>query len=467
MRTTLVTLLPTEASQKANRPALTPELLAATGARYSRNNEGLFAILEKIDPENLDDSVDRIFRMIDYGHQSIADMAPVAIFIDDISIWLAWYLWSLSPTGAGQESSTRYLKIGPNSIPDPSTLGLPEALHAEWHKAIAQAFSAYETSLAYWQNLGERLPHLTGIPPTLLEDPNPQSQRKVQRLRRNYAFDRARVFLPAAARTNVMLLMSARAWVGLIQMLLSHPLPEPQRLGQLLHGELGMAAPRLLRHARALESSRNGLAAEFANTQSLLSQPHALASEPYDMDPAARLEVSLPKDVDASDLAAALAFHDNRYAVIGSPLARTAVRFAWEAVAFAEVRDLNRHRTGSKYCPMAVRGFYSAQDVLPEMTNGDRAPLHTLTRTGVDMCLRANAQLAAGDWSHVYWLPLGAQLFFEHTTTADKFIYEAELRTGTGAHYRYAKHLRDQLTLLYAKFPDLRGRVLEGSAEPE
>src|SRR4051812_21915444 len=107
MKVTQVAICPSEASNKAGRPALTPELLAASGARYSRNNEGLQAILSKIDPQNLEKSVDSIFRMVDYGHQSIADMVPVAMFIDGISMWLAYYLWTLSPTAGGQESSTR------------------------------------------------------------------------------------------------------------------------------------------------------------------------------------------------------------------------------------------------------------------------------------------------------------------------------------------------------------------------
>src|ERR1044071_7743167 len=111
MKVTQVAIRPTEASANAGRPALTPELLAASGARYSRNNEGLEAILSKIDPGNFEKSVDSIFRMVDYGHQSIADMVPVAMFIDGISIWLAHYVWSLCPTAGGQESSTRYLKI--------------------------------------------------------------------------------------------------------------------------------------------------------------------------------------------------------------------------------------------------------------------------------------------------------------------------------------------------------------------
>ena len=77
MKVTQVAIRPTEKSARAGRPSLTPELLAASGARYSRNNEGLEAILSKIDPGNLDKSVDSIVRMIDYGHQSVADSSDL------------------------------------------------------------------------------------------------------------------------------------------------------------------------------------------------------------------------------------------------------------------------------------------------------------------------------------------------------------------------------------------------------
>src|SRR5512133_4061035 len=120
MKVTQVSICPSSAASQAGRPALTPELLAASGARYSRNNDGLDAILAKIDPNNLEKSVDSIFKMVDYGHQSIADMVPVSMFIDGISIWLAYHVWTLCPTAGGQESSTRYLKISPDGLVPPA-----------------------------------------------------------------------------------------------------------------------------------------------------------------------------------------------------------------------------------------------------------------------------------------------------------------------------------------------------------
>ena len=101
MKVTQVSIQPTDAAKNAGRPSLTPELLAASGARYSRNNEGLNSILSRIDPDNMDKSVDSIFKLIDYGHQSIADMAPVAMFIDNISLWLAYHVWTVCPTAGG------------------------------------------------------------------------------------------------------------------------------------------------------------------------------------------------------------------------------------------------------------------------------------------------------------------------------------------------------------------------------
>jgi hypothetical protein len=88
-------------------------------------------------------------------------------------------------------------------------------------------------------------------------------------------------------------------------------------------------------------------------------------------------------------------------------------------------------------------------------------------RIGREASAWADALLREAEPACIYWSLLGTEYPFEHTTTADKFIYEAELRTGLGAHFRYARHLRDVLALWYEKFPATKGLILEGSAEPE
>lgn len=473
MRVTQVSLRPTEAAAQAGAPALTPELLAATGARYSRNNEGLSEILAKIDPANLDRSVDAIFRMIDYGHQSIADMAPVAIFLDGISQWLAFLVWNLCPSGSGQESSTRYIEMSPSALGDPDAIGIPPALRREWQAHMQACFGAYSRSTALWQQLADENPARVRLPPELIADPSERSRKKVVRLQRNYAFDRARYYLPFASMTNVMLLMSARGWVQLCQHLCSHPLPEAQALGAGIRRELSMSTPRLIKHAVEKDSIRKGQAAAFARLQREASSaglPPTLrpAVATTEHPPRAHLEAIPPADVGPTDFVADLSLHDNRYAWLGHSLRRTAVRFSWEAVALAEIRDLNRHRTGNRHCPMRPLGFYAAQEELPaDAPVSVATELRGLNDAGRAATARAHELLAAGDPSYVYWLPMGAQCAFEHLTTADKFIYEAELRTGQGAHFRYARHLHDALAIWYSRYPDTRGLILEGSAEPE
>jgi len=466
MKVTQVAIRPTESSEAAGRPSLTPELLAASGARYSRNNEGLESILSKIDPNNLDKSVDSIFRMLDYGHQSIADMVPVALFMDGISVWLAYYVWTLCPTAGGQESSTRYIKLSPDAIIDPNLLGIPEEKQDKWRQLMNDSFDAYHKSLAYWEEIAAETPEVARIPRALLEDESDRAARQVARMQRNYGFDRARNFLPVAVSTNMMMIMSARGWVQLCQHLLSHPLPEAKALGNAIREELQLSAPRMLKHAEAKDSLVKGIQREFEAVRATAagSTPSYLSGV-GECPPQAQLEVHLPPDLANASFTDDLEFHDNRYAWLGPQLRRTMVRFRWDAVAFAELRDLNRHRTGNKHCPFEPVGFYAALDQLPAGTT--TSPIEELSALGTGASAHAHKLLAEGDNAYVYWTLLGTQFSFEHLTTADKFIYEAELRTGTGAHFRYARHLHDMLVLWYEKFPDTREYVLEGSAEPE
>jgi thymidylate synthase ThyX len=406
---------------------------------------------------------------VDYGHQSIADMVPVAMFIDDVSMWLGYYVWTLCPTAGGQESSTRYIKISVDGLIAPESLGIRAEDLSEWRQLMGECFQAYQASVKIWEDLASENPALMGIPKSLLEDKSDSAQKKVARMKRNYAFDRARYFLPVAAATNVMLIMSARSWVNLCQYLFSHSLPECRQLGELIRRELEISAPRMIRHAKATESHKTALLAEFKKLVQAAQDGFSALNDPLQSDKAAipHLSVNLPAGADENDLVSDLTYHSNRYAPVGSTLQRTSVRFGWSQIAFAEIRDLNRHRTGSKYSPQIPMGFYFADDQLPQGSKGKIALLEQQAEIGRKASARARKLLASGDVTYPYWTLLGTEYPFEHTTTADKFIYEAELRTGLGAHYRYAKHLRDALGLWYMQFPGTKGVILEGSAEPE
>ncbi|MEO5959196.1 MAG: hypothetical protein ABIR80_08770, partial [Opitutaceae bacterium] len=160
---------------------------------------------------------------------------------------------------------------------------------------------------------------------------------------------------------------------------------------------------------------------------------------------------------ESRSIADSLRHRVNRYGQQGAATRRMRVTFAWNNLALAELRDLNRHRTGHRYTPLIQAGFYLPPEI-------DRAPhTHLLA----DQLALTREFLERGSPAYVYSLLLGAQTPFEHSTHADKFIYEAELRTGMGAHFRYAEHLSATLREFFKQVPEAREYVVEGTAEPE
>lgn len=464
MKVQYVSISPTDKSDELGCYSLTPELLAATGARYSRNNEGLDSIVSKIDFNNKDKSVDGIFKMIDYGHQSIADMTPIALFIDGISQFAAYYLWTLSPTAGGQECSTRYIKMDASGLVDAETLGIPSHLIDSFNAYNHKAFENYQSALDSWTELSNLYPEETKIPKSLLESKSDKDKKAVARMKRNYAFDRARVYIPLAASTGVMMLQSARAWASISAHLQSHPLKEFNLIGEQIAEQMAIGAPRLLKHTKPTESLIDYLNLERQNVLEYVAYDEILDNNLTDTC------------LWVEDLITPGTFYNkackhrtNRYSPFGSIIARTSVKFAWVGISFGEIRDLNRHRTGTKYCPLLPIGFYGSTDQLPknEKTNLNLIDnIYSLYKNFKTTTNHAR-ELMKTHPEYIYFTSLGHKYYFEHTTTADKFLYEMELRTGVGAHYKYAEHCREALKKWYEKFPETKGIIFEGSAEPE
>ena len=149
---------------------------------------------------------------------------------------------------------------------------------------------------------------------------------------------------------------------------------------------------------------------------------------------------------------------NNRYSLTGQALRRIMVRFAWNNISIAELRDLNRHRSGHRFTPLYPVGFYLPKEVEhPELT------AHLVRQKN----LIENISKETINGAHYYAYLLGVQTPFEHSTHADKFIYEVELRTGMGAHYRYAEHLESVCHAFLEQMPELKEYIEIGTAEPE
>jgi len=448
MRITGLALVPPPSA--SDLPRVTPELLASVLARYSRSNEGIHAILEKVDPADPDASIDRILKFVDYGHASIGGLTGgLAIALDDVSMWLAYKVFEIAQMADGQESSTRYITLAPSALPEPAELGVPEELAPRWREVMGRAFAAYQAEYA-------RLDALALAEPERVRVPAGAKPAVVARIRKNYALDRARYFIPLATRTNLALVQTSRMWAQTVKHLASLPHPEARAAADLIRGELLKISPRLMRHSTADVSHQTQAAAELAVSCRLgLAR---LSAAPLADETWVHVDRATPPFLaEEQSVPDALSARVNRYGHQGTATRRMRVSFAWNNLALAELRDLNRHRTGHRHTPLIQAGFY----LPPEVRHADHQALLD------DQLALTRELLATGSPAYVYSLLLGAQTPFEHSTHADKFIYEAELRTGLGAHFRYAEHLSSALAGFFAQVPEARAWVVEGTAEPE
>jgi hypothetical protein len=364
-------------------------------------------------------------------------------------MWLAFKLFEVAQMADGQESSTRYIAMDPTNIPSAAELGIPEDLAPRWSAILSRSFAAYHAEYS-------RLDALALAEPARVRCPADAKPAVVARIRKNYALDRARYFIPFATRTNVGLVQTSRMWALTVKHLDSLAHPEARAAAALIRDELLKQSPRLMRHSFAEKSFEEQARQELAS--SISAGLAELSCAPL----ADRVWVGvdrsappwLPNDQPVPE---ALRHRANRYGQQGRATRRMRVTFAWNNMALAELRDLNRHRTGNRHTPLIQAGFY----LPPEISRADHKAL-----LGDQMELTREL-MARGSPSYVYSLLLGAQTPFEHGTHADKFIYEAELRTGMGAHFRYAEHLSAALRAFLEQVPEAREWVVEGTAEPE
>ncbi len=429
---------------------VTPELLASVLARYSRSNQGIGKIMEKVDLASPDKSIDRILKFVDYGHASIGGLTGgIAMAIDDVSMWLAYKLFEVAQMADGQESSTRYITMDPQNVPTPDEVGMPVDLAKEWLDLIAIAFECYESEY-------KRLDSVAVENPEVVRAPEDTPEKVLKRMRKNYALDRARYFIPFATKTNLALVMSARMWAQAVKHLASMPQKEAQTVAAALRSELMKFSPRLIKHSQAEKSYEEQCRQEFS--ESLKLGLARLSHESLPDEVWVNVDRSVPPFLEETqEIEDGLKYRENRYGYCGSSVRRMRVSFAWNNMAIAELRDLNRHRTGHRYTPCIQAGFY----LPPEIERSSH-------QSFLDRQTRFLGKLLdRGEPAYLYGLMLGSQTPFEHSTHADKFIYEGELRTGLGAHYRYAEHLSKALAEFYKQVPDAKDWIVEGTAEPE
>ena len=337
-----------------------------------------------------------------------------------------------------------------SNIASTDDLGIYDQYKMQYDHYVAKSFNYYEQALEAWTKIGELFPELTKIPSKLLESTSDKDKKQVARMMRNFAFDRARVYLPVSTLTGVMMIQSARAWANISAHLQSHKLKEFNLIGKEIEEKLKIGAPRLVKHCKPTDAIK-----------SYYNRELEIWNTDYDLFHGTNLYAP-QMTISSSDLD----FRANRYSPFSSNVSRIPVKVSWSDMSFGEIRDLNRHRTGNKYCPFIPKGFYDATDELPEIDSEFCKTIKDLA-IGFENTTWDAQNLMKTNPEYVYFTSLGHQYLFEHTTTADKFLYEMELRTGVGAHYKYAEHCHKALELWFQKYPQTKFLLFEGTAEPE
>lgn len=451
-----ITYIPT--APPIDAPSLTPEGLAATLARYSRSNKGILTLLEEAKTKSPQD----IFRFVDYGHASIGGLTGgIAIALDGISMIAALKLFEFSQMADGQESSTRYIPLTPSHLAPPNSLGIPPEQQNLWLETNHLALELYSHSLHTLQNQATTNPEKIRLPEKAKEN-----EKIHQRLLRNYALDRSRNLLPCALKTNAALVMSARCWAETIKLLGSLGLQETNTIANLLREELKKASPHLAKHSHPDTASQTAC-------QDILSPWKTTPIDhqgSFKTQAPCQCEVSLHDPPSAfiplnTSLSQAFFGKTNRYSPTGHLIKRQTLQVAWSAMTLAELRDLNRHRNGHRFSPLYPCGFELPQETRELLQKEKKEDLKKLLHLQEQLLKElTNTQIPG---LYTYGLLLGSQVAFEHTQPLDKFLYEAELRTGLGAHFRYAELLKQATQQLLLLKPELQPYIQLGEAEPE
>jgi len=197
-----------------------PETQAYALAKYSRSSQGMLESIAELSEQRAAEFLETFY--FQYGHSSIADLAHVAVALENVSILAAIKVVD-EQVWDGQERSTRYQNFNRSRYHVPEAV-VASGLEAEYRAEADALFVAYR----------ELAGGLAGALMDVVPRPAGMDEGEYGRTLRARAFDVARYVLPLATRTSVGQVTSARVLERQISRLLADPLPECRLIGEEL-----------------------------------------------------------------------------------------------------------------------------------------------------------------------------------------------------------------------------------------
>jgi thymidylate synthase ThyX len=197
-----------------------PEIQAYAMAKYSRSSLSMKESLREISSQKAEKFLNTFY--FQYGHRSIADLAHIALAVEQLSILAAIELAD-EQRWDGQERSTRYqdFKKSGYYVPD---FGADDEARKLYCDTLDSLFADYNALSAHMTE------HLINITPK----PEDMKQEAYERTLKARAFDITRYLLPLATNTSLGEIVNARTLETQVAHLLSHTHREVRTLGESL-----------------------------------------------------------------------------------------------------------------------------------------------------------------------------------------------------------------------------------------
>jgi thymidylate synthase ThyX len=470
-----------------------PEIQAYALAKYSRSNQGMLESIRELSQQRAEQFLETFY--FAYGHRSIADLAHVAMGLEQISILAAIQVVD-EPVWDGQERSTRYQPFRRTGwyLPEEIAATPAETLFAQTAESLFASYQGLTTALQ--EHLIDAVPR-----------PAELDEASYKRTLRARAFDVARALLPLATHTSVGQIVSARVLERQISRLLAAEYAEVRAIGAelkracqvpaqapLSQEEQPAAAPTLVKYADVSQYVVGSARALHDATSSLL----------VDLDVPDRsraVELAEPASSPIDEIVATLLYrHDTRghsyrqiQAIVGELGQRQKdelfeLSFAARGphdellrehqagyglifdvlVDLGAFRDLHRHRRCVQVQQPLTWGhaFEIPEDVF-QAGLGPRAALTALEANLGDVYVDAlnKAEHAATSIASIapraadYLLPLAYRTRCLFKMDFAQAAYMIEQRTQPQGHFSYRRIAWGMYTALRERFPRLAEHV--------
>jgi thymidylate synthase ThyX len=399
---TVRTALPNSGKQTAS-------IMAFAGARFSRASISATDLFKEIKEakKSANERLATIFKS--YGHASVADMAQLFAYIEDIPELYTTKFFNESSVGAGQGRSTRYQDFSGSSVDKlEANLHMDNLIEIEKTSQYLQLKNDYENlQLQALEKYRKYVDILTKKFTDIYKVDT--SDKKQQGALTARVFDSARYFLPSGTclKTSICWITSAREWARIISQFKSskdqHLTYLAEQLEILFAPETEVAdsigyypeAPDLIRYTTADETTRSNL----VELQNFLDQigfekiaqfDHQFGFKPisvklFDSTVSAGVKVSaqnilclyptLNEDwlvswltnlssAHKKTLSAVLFKNFDHHQQMGNQFRVNTHSFVLYG-SVAEGRDLNRHRAWGRFIPMisSESDYYSCLDL--------------------------------------------------------------------------------------------------------